>query len=76
MIRTWTPMTEPYLATLNPEQRRAVEYSGDQTLLIIAGAGADPNPREQFCGSRTSKNRHYRRTVEANLALITFGMIE
>ena len=33
-------MTEPYLATLNAEQRRAVEYSGDQPLLIIAGAGS------------------------------------
>jgi DNA helicase-2/ATP-dependent DNA helicase PcrA len=33
-------MIEPYLATLNPEQRRAVEYSGDQPLLIIAGAGS------------------------------------
>jgi superfamily I DNA/RNA helicase len=33
-------MTEPYLATLNPEQRHAVEYNGDQPLLIIAGAGS------------------------------------
>src|SRR6516225_1982577 len=33
-------MTAPYLATLNPEQRRAVEHSGDQPLLIIAGAGS------------------------------------
>src|SRR6516164_5922826 len=33
-------MTEPYLATLNPEQRHAVEHSGDQPLLIIAGAGS------------------------------------
>ena len=32
-------MTEPYLTTLNPEQRHAVEHSGDQPLLIIAGAG-------------------------------------
>jgi DNA helicase-2/ATP-dependent DNA helicase PcrA len=32
-------MTNPYLDTLNPEQRRAAEYSGDQPLLIIAGAG-------------------------------------
>jgi len=32
-------MTEPYLATLNPEQRHAVEHSGDHPLLIIAGAG-------------------------------------
>ncbi len=32
-------MTEPYLVTLNPEQRRAVEHGGDQPLLIIAGAG-------------------------------------
>jgi DNA helicase-2/ATP-dependent DNA helicase PcrA len=32
-------MTEPYLATLNPEQRHAVQHSGDQPLLIIAGAG-------------------------------------
>jgi DNA helicase II / ATP-dependent DNA helicase PcrA len=40
MIRTQTPMTEPYLATLNPEQRHAVEHSGDQPLLIIAGAGS------------------------------------
>jgi hypothetical protein len=27
-------MTEPYLATLNPEQLHAVEHSGDQPLLI------------------------------------------
>jgi DNA helicase II / ATP-dependent DNA helicase PcrA len=33
-------MTEPYLVTLNPEQRQAVEHSGDQPLLIIAGAGS------------------------------------
>ena len=33
-------MTEPYLATLNPEQRHAVEYSGDRPLLIMAGAGS------------------------------------
>jgi DNA helicase IV len=33
-------MTAPYLATLNPEQRHAVEHSGDQPLLIIAGAGS------------------------------------
>src|SRR6516165_7242525 len=33
-------MTAPYLATLNPEQRRAVEHSGDQPLLIVAGAGS------------------------------------
>jgi DNA helicase II / ATP-dependent DNA helicase PcrA len=35
-------MTAPYLATLNPEQRRAVEYGGDgpSPLLIIAGAGS------------------------------------
>src|SRR5215469_9623228 len=33
-------MTEPYLNTLNPEQRHAVEHSGDQPLLIIAGAGS------------------------------------
>jgi DNA helicase II / ATP-dependent DNA helicase PcrA len=33
-------MTEPYLASLNPEQCSAVEYSGDQPLLIIAGAGS------------------------------------
>ena len=33
-------MTQPYLATLNPEQRHAVEHSGDQPLLIIAGAGS------------------------------------
>src|SRR6516165_3923363 len=33
-------MTEPYLATLNPEQRHAVEHSGDQPLLIITGAGS------------------------------------
>jgi DNA helicase II / ATP-dependent DNA helicase PcrA len=33
-------MTEPYLATLNPEQRHAVVHSGDQPLLIIAGAGS------------------------------------
>jgi len=35
------PMTEPYLAKLNPEQRRAVEHSvaNAEPLLIIAGAG-------------------------------------
>jgi DNA helicase II / ATP-dependent DNA helicase PcrA len=33
-------MTEPYLAKLNPEQRHAVEHSGDLPLLIIAGAGS------------------------------------
>jgi DNA helicase-2/ATP-dependent DNA helicase PcrA len=39
-------MTEPYLATLNPEQRRAVEHGGSAIvagaapLLIIAGAGS------------------------------------
>jgi len=33
-------MTEPYLNTLNPEQRHAAEHSGDQPLLIIAGAGS------------------------------------
>jgi DNA helicase-2/ATP-dependent DNA helicase PcrA len=38
-------MTESYLATLNPEQRRAVEHggvaltAGSPPLLIIAGAG-------------------------------------
>jgi ATP-dependent DNA helicase UvrD/PcrA len=34
-------MTEPYLAKLNPEQRRAVEHSvaNAEPLLIIAGAG-------------------------------------
>jgi DNA helicase II / ATP-dependent DNA helicase PcrA len=33
-------MIESYLSTLNPEQRRAVEYSGSQPLLVIAGAGS------------------------------------
>ena len=38
-------MKSPYLANLNPEQRRAVEYGGPSyadagPLLIIAGAGA------------------------------------
>ena len=39
-------MTVPYLANLNPEQRRAVEYGGSllaagaPPLLIIAGAGS------------------------------------
>jgi DNA helicase II / ATP-dependent DNA helicase PcrA len=33
-------MTENYLAKLNPEQRHAVQHSGDQPLLIIAGAGS------------------------------------
>src|SRR5262249_48672308 len=33
-------MTKNYLAKLNPEQRHAVEHSGDQPLLIIAGAGS------------------------------------
>jgi DNA helicase-2/ATP-dependent DNA helicase PcrA len=32
-------MTKPYLATLNAEQRRAVEHGADLPLLIIAGAG-------------------------------------
>jgi DNA helicase II / ATP-dependent DNA helicase PcrA len=36
------PMTAPYLATLNPEQRRAVEHGGEypSPLLVIAGAGS------------------------------------
>jgi DNA helicase II / ATP-dependent DNA helicase PcrA len=36
------PMTAPYLAALNPEQRRAVEHGLDDLspLLIIAGAGS------------------------------------
>jgi DNA helicase-2/ATP-dependent DNA helicase PcrA len=33
-------MTESYLNTLNPEQRRAVEHSDREPLLIIAGAGS------------------------------------
>jgi DNA helicase II / ATP-dependent DNA helicase PcrA len=33
------PMTETWLATLNPEQRRAVEHDA-RPLLIIAGAGS------------------------------------
>src|SRR3984885_3677052 len=35
-------MTAPYLATLNPEQRYAVEYDAEEPspLLIIAGAGS------------------------------------
>jgi DNA helicase-2/ATP-dependent DNA helicase PcrA len=38
-------MKSPYLANLNPEQRRAVEYGGPSyadagPLLIIAGAGS------------------------------------
>jgi ATP-dependent DNA helicase UvrD/PcrA len=35
-------MIAPYLATLNPEQRRAVEYGDESSspLLIIAGAGS------------------------------------
>src|SRR5262249_3745872 len=33
------PMTDPHLATLNPEQRHAVEY-GVEPLLINAGAGS------------------------------------
>jgi DNA helicase-2/ATP-dependent DNA helicase PcrA len=33
-------MTENLLAKLNPEQRHAVKHSGDQPLLIIAGAGS------------------------------------
>ena len=43
MIRTrLPPMTAPYLAALNPEQRRAVEYGLDHPapLLIVAGAGS------------------------------------
>jgi DNA helicase-2/ATP-dependent DNA helicase PcrA len=32
-------MIEPHLAKLNPEQRRAVEHSAQQPLLIVAGAG-------------------------------------
>jgi len=32
-------MTDPFLVTLNPEQRRAVEHGNDLPLLIIAGAG-------------------------------------
>ena len=33
-------MTKTYLGRLNSEQRHAVEHSGDQPLLIIAGAGS------------------------------------
>jgi hypothetical protein len=35
-------MTAPYVATLNPEQRLAVEYGTEipSPLLIIAGAGS------------------------------------
>ena len=35
-------MTAPYLATLNPEQRYAVEHGAEEPspLLIIAGAGS------------------------------------
>jgi len=33
-------MTKNYLDRLNPEQRHAVEHSGGQPLLIIAGAGS------------------------------------
>src|SRR5262245_48032341 len=40
MIRTWIPMTEPYLAKLNSEQRHAVVHGDDRPLLIIAGAGS------------------------------------
>jgi DNA helicase-2/ATP-dependent DNA helicase PcrA len=32
-------MIEPYLTTLNPEQRHAVEHASEQPVLIIAGAG-------------------------------------
>ena len=32
-------MTDPHFVTLNPEQRRAVDHSAEQPLLIIAGAG-------------------------------------
>jgi superfamily I DNA/RNA helicase len=34
-------MTAPYLAALNPEQRRAVEYGVEKPspLLVVAGAG-------------------------------------
>src|SRR5262252_8431669 len=40
IARISEPMTEPYLTILNPEQRHAVVHSGDQPLLIIAGAGS------------------------------------
>src|SRR6516225_1719414 len=40
MIRTWIPMTEPYLAKLNSEQRHAAVHGDDRPLLIIAGAGS------------------------------------
>jgi DNA helicase-2/ATP-dependent DNA helicase PcrA len=39
LIRSAAPMTAPYLASLNPEQRCAVEH-GPAPLLIIAGAGS------------------------------------
>src|SRR6201987_3900557 len=42
---SYRPMNAPYLANLNPEQRRAAEYGGPAytdagPLLIIAGAGS------------------------------------
>jgi DNA helicase II / ATP-dependent DNA helicase PcrA len=42
LIRCTAPMTAPYLASLNPEQRCAVEHGGEAAspLLIIAGAGS------------------------------------
>jgi DNA helicase II / ATP-dependent DNA helicase PcrA len=42
VIRSRSTMTAPYLATLNPEQRRAVEHgvADPSPLLIIAGAGS------------------------------------
>src|SRR5207302_1401171 len=49
------PMTERYLAKLNPEQRLAVEHSvaNAEPLLIIAGAGTGKtNTLAHFC--RTS----------------------
>jgi hypothetical protein len=68
-------MIEPYLATLNAKQRRAVEYSGDQPLLIIAGAGSGKTNTLEIKAS--ARQRRLSAMHEAGHAVIgrTLGII-